>query len=457
MIKIRKTWLIGLLLIVALAATASAKINDVCVVVQDQSNTDVSTDTDCFDIVADDANVTTALAESDFNPQYGLNPSNETILCTVNGLGTCIDPVDVYLLEKGDWKSLSNKKSDLEAESIGDDDVIALVFGDNGLIEGSSVPEMLKIRKITVYIDGDKEATLDANEILDEDGYDVKPGSEVKLKIEFRNVYDDKIDIAIESIEFDELYIENIDDGDDLEPEKDVDEFDLGADNKKTVTIEFTIPLLVDDEEEDTIVMEIRSEDEEGIEYNIDLTNLGVVVDKDSHKLFFKTADLSKTTLECDRSTVLDIELYDIGGHDEDVVLTIKNSALDLDIKEEFGLEEADDEDAIYENTFNIDVGEDATAGTYKITVQAKYDSKSVTEQPELTVKDCAAPTPEEEEEEEEVEVVIPEEDEEPPITGEVILEERTWLEENQYVVVLVLAIIVVILLIIWVVTAMKK
>ena len=482
MVKIRKTWLIGILFIIALAGLASAKVEDVCVVVQDQSSVDVSTDTDCDDLDVNNANITTSLEKSEFNPQYGLNAANETILCSVKGLGTCADPVDLFILEKGDWKALSNKKTDLEAQGVDDDEVLAAVHGENGLISGPT-PEMLKIEKITVYVDGDKEDTLDSDEILNEEEYKVKPGSEFKLKIEFENVYDDNVDIAIEDIEFDDLYIADVDDGDDLEIEKDIDPFDLDAGNKKTITAEFLIPLLVQDEEVYSVVMDMTSEDEEGVNYNLALDNLAVAIDKDPHKLIFKTVSLSKTTLECDRSTALDVEVYNVGADDEDVALTIKNTALNIDLEEEFDLEEASDEDAVYDNSFNIDLGEAVKAGIYKIAVQAKYGSKSITENVDLTVKDCVVTPPLPELEcttdndckggevcvsnkcEEEVEVITPPGEGEaegegegaPPITGEVILEEKTWIEQNQYAVVLILAIIVIILLIIWVVTAMRK
>lgn len=446
----------------ALIGIANAKVEDVCVVVQDQNSIDVSTDTDCNDL-PDGADIEDALIESSFDFQYD-NATNATKICRVGSLGTCpTSEIKAYIMEKNIWEELNI--NDIKTKDVDDDDVIALVFGEKGLVTGS-VPEMLKIDEIVVYIDGDKEDTLSADEILDEEEYDVKPGSKVKLKVEFRNMYDDKIGISIEGVEFDDLYISDLEDGDDLEPEKDISEFDLDADDKKTVTIEFVVPLLVEDESTHTIVMKITSEDENGISYDFSMDSLALIINKERHKLVFNAADLSRDTVDCERSTALDVELYNIGGDDEDVVLTVKNDALGLDIKEDFGLEESNDEDAVYEKSFNLDVGEKIKAGVYKIAVLAKYNSKSVSENLDLTVKDCVIAPSEEageeatEEEEsatgEEVEVITPETT--GGETGGVItLEEPTWLEENQYAVVLGFAAIVVVLLIVWVVTAMKK
>ncbi len=452
MIKIRKTWLIGILLIIALAGYANAQADDVCVVVQDQSDVNVDSESDCDDVDADDATIKDAI-DAIITVEYALdNESNPTHICSAEGIGSCpADELKVYLLDNG-WKEIAF--SNIDTTQVDDDDVIALVLGNEGLISGSE-PEMLKISKIIITVDGDKN-TFDENEVLDEDSFDIEPGSEVEVKVELENKFPKDTKISID-VEFEEFVIENIDDGDDLEPEDDIEDLELDADKDETVTAEFRIPLLVEDEDEQPIVIEITAEDEEGGEYDLLFDNFIVVVDKESHKLIFNRAELSKAAVSCDRSTMLDVEIINTGADDEDVILTIRNDDLDIDEREEFELEEADDDDAVYENSWSLDLGEDVKAETYKIALQAKYGARTASKTLELKVEDCAAPPPkeveEEEEEEEEVEVIVGEGEAE----GEIILEEPTWLEQNQYVVVLVLAIIVVILLIIWVVTAMKK
>ena len=97
---------------------------------------------------------------------------------------------------------------------------------------------------------------------------EAEPGDTVQFKITFLNNYTKDEDLDIEDVTA-ELTIEGIDDGSDMDEES--KEFDVRADDDKTVTVEFDIPIEV---EEDTfdVLINAEGDDENGTEHSVTWT-----------------------------------------------------------------------------------------------------------------------------------------------------------------------------------------
>ncbi len=241
----------------------------------------------------------------------------------------------------------------------------------------------LSIAATAVTIDDVLEITR-----VSADPNDVKPGETITVEVRVKN----RGDTDIEDIEL-EIWLEDDDgrilednDGDDIE---DDEEFDLN--DGKTEELEFTFKMPtedIDDGDEYFIYVYVEGIDEENssIKY-ADIDNSEKIeFEKEKHEIIFSELVLSPSVITCDRDILIELELHNIGKKDEDdVVLTIKNSDLDIDIKEDFELDEDDDYDNIYPYT----IKDDLEAGKYQIMVNVKYSDERETEILELTVKDC--------------------------------------------------------------------
>jgi len=228
------------------------------------------------------------------------------------------------------------------------------------------------------------------NNLENGDEIEVKPGEDLTFDIELENT----ASFDIEDIEI-LFIISDIDDGDDLEEEVVIDEIRDG--DKETVELSFEIPYELEDDSYE-IIIEIVGEGDDGNDYEIDWT-LDLKIDKKSHDVEVSKADLASSTLQCSRSTYLDLEVVNIGSHDEDeVVIVVESDELGISyIVDDVEIDEGEK----YSDTISIYVGDNVAAGDYIIEIYTYYDDdeyynkditdyKSVT----LTVEDCQTTTP---------------------------------------------------------------
>ena len=253
--------------------------------------------------------------------------------------------------------------------------IVPMVMADN----------KLEITDITVRVDGSKESGIDeSGGTVD----DVTPESELKVEINIKNMFDeDTEDLAIEDIEV-EVILEDIDDGDDLEEE--ADQFDLDAEEKDEIELTFDIPLQVEEGSYDMYIT-IEGEDENGTEHN-DSATLRIKVEKESHKLKIHKAVVTPNNIACGRTTALDLEIYNIGTHDEDVEMFIQNADLNIDISRNFTLDEdPDDDENVYDSMLTIELPDDASVGSYPISIRIEYDDGDEDEEKlaDLVVSEC--------------------------------------------------------------------
>lgn len=391
-VKIRKLMLSA---IVFLFLVSIAQAADVCVVVYYPDNT---ADTECV-TVDDGASGYEVMEATSFNLLWSDESMYGRMLCRINGIGD--DTQGQYcgytgsfwnfnLAEDGEWKHMPvgldggdecwnrdfswSDWATIVHYCAQDNDIISFVYG-----EGGDVPEMLSIKEIKAYVDGDKVSGADeTGGTID----NVKPESTVKLKIKLENLYSRESKIGIDNIEVTGT-IEEIDDGDDIEEEE--DGIDIDAENDETVELVFEIPLEVEDESFD-LILSIGGEDDYGVVYSkeIDFT---VKVEKDKHNLKFQRFELGNEEIKCGSSTELLVSIANIGSKDEDAELTIASPGLGINRKETFKLEnDPFDDDSKFTKTYLITPEQD---GNYIIEAKLVYGSEEETATAELKVDGC--------------------------------------------------------------------
>ncbi|MFH1053720.1 MAG: putative Ig domain-containing protein [Candidatus Woesearchaeota archaeon] len=240
----------------------------------------------------------------------------------------------------------------------------------------------LRIREVEADVDGDDDKVDNGDKISEE----ALPGSEVEFDIEVCNEFSDAADIDIENVQL-TVTIEDIDDGDDLEEES--DEEDIKADDCERFKLKFNIPLNAEEDEFDVIIL-AEGEDENNTDHK-DEWKITLEVDREKHDLRIIRSDLSPSQVECNRVTILTTKVVNVGEEEEeDVMITIENSALGIDISEE-GLEIGENpEDDYFMKSYNLIIGDDIAQGSYPIAVKAYYNSKiGATETTNLVVTDC--------------------------------------------------------------------
>ena len=320
-----------------------------------------------------------------------------------------------------------------------------------------TVKQVMRIKDLDVKVGSETDKN-----IQDEpDGYrirqEAKPEDTVKFDIEVESLLDD--DISEEDMDLEDVFITitiyDIDDGEELEEES--DEFDIKPGKDESESLEFEVPLKVDEGDYDVLIR-IEGEDEKGVEHVIE-KELLLEVEKDKHYIKIYRLNLNPTTVKCTRTATLNTEIMNLGRDDEeDVTLEIMSfelginsvSSPDYDLSYDW-----DDDENVFAKTLTITLPDDFKAGTYPIVAKTYYDEKlSETKTVELVVEECK-PVVEEPEEEEEIidieDIEIPEDVE---IAEPIEEEQLPFTSSSQFYTLLVIVIILVIGLIIFLVGA---
>ncbi|MBU3941760.1 MAG: hypothetical protein KKF74_02500, partial [Nanoarchaeota archaeon] len=264
---------------------------------------------------------------------------------------------------------------------------------------------------------------------------------------------EDDEDIEIEDIVI-YVTIKKIDDGDDLKEE--TKEFDLDAEKKSSIkSLEFDLPTNVDEGSYDVkIVVEGKEAKSPYTKHRVEW-RLTLEVKKEKHDMKLERAEFDQSTLSCDRETTFSVKLVNFGSSDEDeLILTIENSALGINIKQEdIEIDEGDD----WSKSYTITVSDDVAPGIYKVVTKMYYDSSDYYDKEfelnaygstDLVISKCVVTPPVEEEvpEEEEEGVIIVEptegEGQEAPTGGEVT-REISFQDTSLYLVLLVTAVVI--------------
>lgn len=280
---------------------------------------------------------------------------------------------------------------------------------------------------------------------------DVKPGEEVTITVEIKNRGDfdlEDIELAVWFVDGDGNKLED-DDGDDIEDDS---EFDLDEDEDEDdidedyTTFTFTMPVDVDDNDKYYVHVEADGYDDDGTRYSDEDESESITFEKKKHELDFYELDATPSTVRCSRDITLDVGIRNIGSKDEDdVELTIRNSALGINEAETFDLDkDPDDDDNEFEESYRFLIGDDVSAGVYKISVEAEYDDgdEKITEYVTIIVEDCVAVGGYDEEEDVfETEYSIPPTTEPATTTAQTV----PFMESSEYLTLMTIATIVLI------------
>ncbi len=204
----------------------------------------------------------------------------------------------------------------------------------------------------------------------------VAPGDEISIDVRVDNL---NSDLDLENIKI-EVKIKDIDDGDDLEEKS--DEFDIrsGDDNEETLT--FTIPLNVDENTYDLIVI-VDGEDEDG--NNFEVTQIfpeEIEVEKDEDdEISVDRLTLDPETVSCGQLLEIEVKAVNTGQDNQrDMYLKVSARGLFDETSSSFDLEgdRGNFDDREITKTFTVTIPEDAEETTYLIDVQA-YDEDDAT------------------------------------------------------------------------------
>ncbi len=446
-----KKIILGLIFVLLVGVVSAA---NVCVVVQ---YPDLSSDVECVD-VAENANGYEVFEATSLDLLWSPKSFYGRLLCRINGVGDDVQGQyckysgefwNFNILDNGVYKhspvgfdggdTCWNRDFDFSDWSLivhycaKDGDVLGFYYGADGY------PEMLNVKNIDFYVDGDKKTGT----------IKVEPDSKLEVKVELENLYSKESGIEINNVLVTATLI-GIDDGEDIEEES--DEFDLKPEKDKIAKISFDIPLEVEEDDYE-LKITIEAEDDLGIKYEIE-KEYKVEVNKKSHEIEFYRLELEDNELECNRGTNIDVGIINLGKKEEDVILEITNSELNLNIKKKNTLsEDPFDEDNKFSGLIPIKISDEVKAGNYPIEVKAIYNkgSDEIKKALNLVIKDCDKKIGEEEKKGE-----VVEEEEMEKVTGQVIYEQLEK-EDHSVLFVGLAAIIIIVALLIGIVIIVKK
>ena len=295
------------------------------------------------------------------------------------------------------------------SEDSGTHTIGQLKFGTTTYDIIADVDSMLDLVEVVVYADGNKENTI-SNE--NEDTDDLRPGMEVELRFEIKNLFDKDYDNG--DIDINELTVtlNNDNDEDDFgdeideEPRDSFDELEAGETVEgEDVVVVISIPA---DAQEGDYELEINLEGEDGNNAKHTVTWLvDLVIDRENDDVQFETVELTDSSIKCGETTYLNIELTNYGSNNQDkAAVSVYNNVLGINenyvnIKLD---KNPDDSDNSFSKRIPITVNNTVKAGDYHVEVRSFLNNNKEKElrNVKLTVEKCTAAVVVQEETEEE-------------------------------------------------------
>ncbi len=197
---------------------------------------------------------------------------------------------------------------------------------------------------------------------------DISSHSNVIITMVIQNTFSNDDDIRLKTVNA-EVVINDIDQGSDID--KEFDEFSLDPQEKKTLTLSFTVPYAID---EDTYPMRITvdTDDDEGDSHSAEET-YDFVVKKEDHKVVVSNFTITPNP-RCGESSTLSLELTNTGKENENnVKLDVENEFLNYKFsKTSIDLDSGQDSSQ-YSDDFTIAIPKDMQ-GNYPVEVTLSYN-----------------------------------------------------------------------------------
>ncbi len=235
----------------------------------------------------------------------------------------------------------------------------------------------LAITDLDVKIDGKKSTNVRNNSAISKEA---KPGSQVEFDLEVENLFTKSEDLDIEDIEVN-INIFDIDDGDDLDDEAKT--FDLKHGDSEKVSVEFTLPLEVDEDTYD-VEITVEGEDENGTTHTVEAL-IFLDVEKEKHELRIIKASATPPTIRCEETAHLPVSIINTGKEDEEEArVTVTSLDFGWDVEQGFEVNEGGSNNR-YEHTFLLPVPKGLEDGVYTAEVTAYYDTSKMSETSSIT------------------------------------------------------------------------
>lgn len=260
----------------------------------------------------------------------------------------------------------------------------------------TEVRPMLEMDDVKVYIDGAKEDTINND---DETISNVRPGRDVELRVDVKNIFND--DYPKGDISDIELSLKFKDEDSEDDFDGDVDEeatFDLDADKEnQDISLKFKVPIKAAEGDYE-LLLRVEGEDDNKANHVMEWT-INLEVDRKRDDVQIENAYLMTSTLKCARETQLKIKLTNFGSNEQkEIGLSVWNSALTLDKNFDniYLSEDPEDEENSYTVTVPVTVAEEVAAGEYDIEVKAyiRGDEEVQSTYIKLKVEDCPETVP---------------------------------------------------------------
>jgi hypothetical protein len=234
-----------------------------------------------------------------------------------------------------------------------------------------------------VYLNPISHLSIESVKLNGKTSGDLSVDEDNEFKVKVQNDYTEDLEDVVVTVTV--LDVDN----DDIEEESEEFNLDSGDDD----TVEITFDLSGEDLEDDTYDVEIKVEGEadDGSEHET-IEIITVDIDREDHKVIIKEVDLSTSFVECSRHSTLEITAENVGSKNEDVEVTVKNTALGLEETKEMDLDKYSGDDPKDNVKFFLDSFlANADAGSYPLTIEVTYDDgdEKETESVTIEVKNC--------------------------------------------------------------------
>ena len=275
-------------------------------------------------------------------------------------------------------------------ESLSTHTIGGIIFNSNAVTNRTdlklNVQSQLKIDQVKISIGSNsKEMSSSGKEF---DNTKSLIGDSYSVNVKVCNGFSDSSD-KIKNIKIKAVF-QGIDNGDDING--DVSEFTLSGGSCTSYKLvkmdQSTIPLKADEDTYD-LQITVEGDDSNGNNYDDSWTIPVHIYRNNDPSMFFEKTDVLPSQITCERQITIDTSAYNTGDSDDNGVLTIKNSALGINIAKYFGFgsDPSTDCDAIdnpnddcigFDKSFSVELPNNIATGSYPVDFKLYYSTDNL-------------------------------------------------------------------------------
>jgi len=239
------------------------------------------------------------------------------------------------------------------------------------------------------------------------DDYDdleeLQPGDSFDLVLDIRNIWN----VDLKDVEA-RIWIMDIDDGDNIDEKTGKEDIDSLDSNDDDFSVEFQVPLNVDEDNFDVMVRVEGEDDETGDNYQVTkiFKNAVEVTKDEDEEVQFDNINMPSSTLTCGSTFTVSVDAINTGADDLDDMyfkLEIEGTSYSL-LSEDYDLDSGDYDDREQNIDFLVTLPNDLTKKTYNLKILAYNEDNDIVggEYQQIIVQSCGVDEEEQEETQEE-------------------------------------------------------